>query len=184
MRHQSLSKHLLRNFTRFLRRFDDVDAALESVFKGPLPSPTGVDLRFDRQSAIRTNSSCGEINISEFTRDCFSFVGRRRDFPTRGGNAEFFQQRFGLILVNIHRALASKALKCADGNRNSVGMAAHNEIAAKIDKASKDGRLLDSAAKNIRALLATASSDLYPRVVQELIAGGHWDELNDRFYKT
>src|SRR6266513_740643 len=184
MRHQSLSKHLLRNFTRFLRRFDDVDAALESVFKGPLPSPTGVDLRFDRQSAIRTNSSCGEINISEFTRDCFSFVGRRRDFPTRGGNAEFFQQRFGLILVNIHRAVASKALKCADGNRNSVRMAAHDETAAKIDKASADNQLLESTVKNIRDLLTGAPNDLYARVVDELVDRGAWDELNDRFYKT
>src|SRR5213076_378403 len=93
MRHQSLSKHLLRNFTRFLRRFDDVDAALESVFKGPLPSPTGVDLRFDRQSAIRTDSSCGEINISEFTRDCFSFVGRPRMGKSRRRPTKLKQSR-------------------------------------------------------------------------------------------
>src|SRR5438309_180241 len=184
MRHQSLSKHLLRNFTRFLRRFDDVDAALESVVEGPLPSPASVDLRFDHQSAIRIDSSGGEINISESTRDCFSFVGRRRDFPTRGGNAEFFQQRFGLILVNIHRAVASKALKCADGNRNSVRMAAHDETAAKIDKALANKQLLKSTVKNIRDLLAGAPNDLYARVVDELVDRGAWDELNDRFYKT
>ncbi len=53
-----------------------------------------------------------------------------------------------------------------------------------INDAVKEGKLLESAAKNIRALLASAPSDLYSRVVEELISGGHWDELNDRFYKT
>src|SRR5205085_997444 len=34
------------------------------------------------------------------------------------------------------------------------------------------------------AQLAGAPSELYARVVDELIASGEWDELNDRFYKT
>src|SRR5438105_7745958 len=63
-------------------------------------------------------------------------------------------------------------------------MAGPEEIAAKIGNAIVNKRLLESAAKNIRALVDGASSDLYARVVDELIAGGHWDELNDRFYKT
>src|SRR5438270_12017756 len=63
-------------------------------------------------------------------------------------------------------------------------MAGSEEIAAKIGNAIVNKRLLESAAKNIRALVDGASSDLYARVVDELIAGGHWDELNDRFYKT
>ena len=63
-------------------------------------------------------------------------------------------------------------------------MAAHNETAAKIDKAAASEELLESAAKNIRDLLASAPSELYSKVVDELVAGGHWDELNDRFYKT
>ena len=54
----------------------------------------------------------------------------------------------------------------------------------KIDSAVADKRLLASAANNIRALLAGAQSDLYSRAVNELVAGEHWDELNDRFYKT
>src|SRR5438552_17674203 len=53
-----------------------------------------------------------------------------------------------------------------------------------IDRAVTDRKLLDPAAKNIRALLAGAPSDLYSRVVEELIAGDEWAELNDRFYKT
>ncbi len=53
-----------------------------------------------------------------------------------------------------------------------------------IDRAVMDGKLLASAGKNIRALLAAAPSDLYSRVVEELVAGNEWAELNDRFYKT
>jgi len=86
--------------------------------------------------------------------------------------------------VNIHRAVASKALKCADGNRNSVRMAAHDEIAAKIENAMASKQLLASAADNIRALLNSGSSEFYSRVISELIAGRYWDELSDRFYKT
>jgi phosphoglucomutase len=58
------------------------------------------------------------------------------------------------------------------------------EIQAKIDNARTRGQILDSAAKNIEALLAGAPSDLYLRVVAELIDAGQWSELNDRFYKT
>ncbi|HJX97862.1 MAG TPA: phospho-sugar mutase, partial [Chthoniobacterales bacterium] len=54
----------------------------------------------------------------------------------------------------------------------------------KIDNAVTNKRLLSSAANNIRALLSSATFDLYPRVVDELVAGENWDELNDRFYKT
>jgi len=53
-----------------------------------------------------------------------------------------------------------------------------------LDEAVKSGRLLESSLKNIRALLESAPSDLYDRVVEELVAAGHWEELNDRFYKT
>jgi len=53
-----------------------------------------------------------------------------------------------------------------------------------IERAVGGGQLLDSAAKNIRALLAGAPSDLYSRVIDELVAAEEWAELNDRFYKT
>ena len=59
-----------------------------------------------------------------------------------------------------------------------------NELGEKIGQAVAGKRLLDSAAKNIRALLTSASSELYACVVDELIAAEQWDELNDRFYKT
>jgi phosphoglucomutase len=54
----------------------------------------------------------------------------------------------------------------------------------KMDNAVANGRLLASAAKNIRSLLGSGPSDLYTRTIEELIAGEHWSELNDRFYKT
>ncbi len=58
------------------------------------------------------------------------------------------------------------------------------KLNSKIERAIADGQLMDSAAKNIRNLLAGAASDLYSRVVEELVAGNEWAELNDRFYKT
>ena len=57
-------------------------------------------------------------------------------------------------------------------------------LVERIDSAVAEKRLLDSAAKNIRALLKGAPSGIYSRVVDELLASGQWDELNDRFYKT
>ena len=53
-----------------------------------------------------------------------------------------------------------------------------------IARAVRGGQLLDSTAKNIRALLAGAPSDLYSRVIDELVTAEKWAELNDRFYKT
>jgi phosphoglucomutase len=58
------------------------------------------------------------------------------------------------------------------------------ELNSKIERAVAGGQLMESAAKNIRALLASAQSDLYLRVVEELVNSGEWSELNDRFYQT
>ena len=43
---------------------------------------------------------------------------------------------------------------------------------------------MESAAKNIHALLGGAPSDLYLRAVSELVDDTEWSELNDRFYQT
>ncbi|MEP6937890.1 MAG: phospho-sugar mutase [Chthoniobacterales bacterium] len=53
-----------------------------------------------------------------------------------------------------------------------------------IENALASGKLLDSAVKNIRDLVAGEASDLYSRVIGELVERGEWSELNDRFYKT
>jgi phosphoglucomutase len=63
-------------------------------------------------------------------------------------------------------------------------MSALNEIETKIDRARRAGHLLESTVKNIQTLVAGSSSDLYLRVIDELIAAEQWSELNDRFYKT
>ncbi len=57
-------------------------------------------------------------------------------------------------------------------------------LRAKIAAAVKAGELLPSSAANIETLLRAAADDFYQRVITELAEGGHWTELNDRFYKT
>ena len=58
------------------------------------------------------------------------------------------------------------------------------KLAPQIERAVAAGQLMESTAKNIRTLLAGASSDVYLQSVQELVNGAHWFELNDRFYQT
>src|SRR6266516_8135125 len=54
----------------------------------------------------------------------------------------------------------------------------------KIERAVTYSQLMESAATNIRTLLAGAPSDLYLRAVEELVDSNEWSELNDRFYQT
>jgi phosphoglucomutase len=64
-------------------------------------------------------------------------------------------------------------------------MSGHSEqLDSKISHAVAHGELMESAAKNIHALLDGAPSDLYLRAVSELIDAAEWSELNDRFYQT
>src|SRR6266853_1848042 len=58
------------------------------------------------------------------------------------------------------------------------------QLKSKIDRAVADSQLMESAATNIRTLIAGAPSDLYMRVVHELVTADAWPELNDRFYQT
>jgi phosphoglucomutase len=59
-----------------------------------------------------------------------------------------------------------------------------HKLNSQIERTIADGQLMESAAKNIRALLAGAPSDLYFRSVDELVDSSEWSELNDRFYQT
>jgi phosphoglucomutase len=64
-------------------------------------------------------------------------------------------------------------------------MPGHSEqLDSKISRAVADGELMESAGKNIHALLDGAPSDLYSRAVDELFSATEWQELNDRFYRT
>jgi phosphoglucomutase len=58
------------------------------------------------------------------------------------------------------------------------------EVNSKIERAVADGQLMQATPKNIRALLAGASSELYLRAVNELVNAAEWSELNDRFFRT
>src|SRR5437763_14482267 len=58
------------------------------------------------------------------------------------------------------------------------------KLHSKIERAVADRQLMESAETNIRILLSRAPSDLFLRVVDELVTAGAWPELNDRFYQT
>src|SRR6266496_3776618 len=58
------------------------------------------------------------------------------------------------------------------------------ELNSRMERAVARGQLLESTAKNIRALLAGATTDLYFHSVNQLADGCEWSELNDRFYRT
>jgi phosphoglucomutase len=73
----------------------------------------------------------------------------------------------------------------ASSTAKLAGMSEPNHsLKAKIAGAVKLGELLPSSANNIETLFRAATDDFYERVVGELAEGGHWTELNDRFYKT
>ncbi len=53
-----------------------------------------------------------------------------------------------------------------------------------LEQARAEGKLLDASLKNINALLASGTNPLYRASIGELAEGGHWTELNDRFFTT
>jgi phosphoglucomutase len=58
------------------------------------------------------------------------------------------------------------------------------ELNSRIERAVAREQLLESTAKNIRTLLAGATTDLYFNSVNQLADSCEWSELNDRFYQT
>ena len=53
-----------------------------------------------------------------------------------------------------------------------------------LSAAVASGSLLESAKTNILTLLAGTTSQIAPQAIDELVAAGAWEELNDRFFKT
>lgn len=53
-----------------------------------------------------------------------------------------------------------------------------------LSSAVSEGKLLESARNHILALLAGTTSPVASAAIEELVAGGAWEELNDRFFKT
>src|SRR5262249_44558226 len=58
------------------------------------------------------------------------------------------------------------------------------QLNSRIDRAVVRGQLLESTGKNVRTLLAGATTDLYFHSVSQLADSCEWSELNDRFYQT
>src|SRR5437773_1437688 len=58
------------------------------------------------------------------------------------------------------------------------------ELNSRIEGSVARGQLMQSTAKDIRSLLAGASTDLYFRSVNDLFSRAAWPEVNDRFYQT
>ena len=58
------------------------------------------------------------------------------------------------------------------------------ELNSRIEGSVARGQLMQSTAKDIRSLLAGASTDLYFKAIKQLADSGEWSELNDRFYQT
>ncbi len=52
-----------------------------------------------------------------------------------------------------------------------------------LQDAAAAGTLLPAAHDNITALLAAGENPLYHAAIEELANGGHWEELNDRFFQ-
>ncbi len=53
-----------------------------------------------------------------------------------------------------------------------------------LNAAENSGALLPSSAENIRKMLARSASPLTLAVITELVEGGAWEELNNRFFRT
>jgi phosphoglucomutase len=59
-----------------------------------------------------------------------------------------------------------------------------NALQQKLDAAVAAGSLLAASRENILALLSATDHPVYPAAVGELVDGGQWTELNDRFFRT
>jgi phosphoglucomutase len=57
-------------------------------------------------------------------------------------------------------------------------------LESSLSSAVASGNLLAAAKSNIESLLAGTTSEVAAQVIDELVASGSWEELNDRFFKT
>ncbi len=59
-----------------------------------------------------------------------------------------------------------------------------SDLRASIAAAAASGHLLAASSKNLLEFLDRTDSPLYRQSIAELVAGGHWSEIDDRFFKT
>ena len=89
--HQHLAEHLSGHIARGFRRFHEMHAALETIFKSAFPAATGVDLGLHHQ--VLHPEPLGGI---------VGFLGGGGDFPFGAWDLETVKKLFGLVFVNIH----------------------------------------------------------------------------------
>lgn len=53
-----------------------------------------------------------------------------------------------------------------------------------LETAVADGNVLKSSKENIDQYLSGVSGGVAEAAIAELVTGSHWEEINDRFYKT
>lgn len=58
------------------------------------------------------------------------------------------------------------------------------DLSSRINQAVQSGALLESSAKNLLQLLQNSPAPYVVESIRELLDGGAWAELNDRFFKT
>jgi len=61
---------------------------------------------------------------------------------------------------------------------------AMSDLLPKIQAAAASGKLLESSAKNIAAILAKSSAPIIEGSIRELVTGENWTELDNRFFQT
>src|SRR6478609_2625692 len=59
-----------------------------------------------------------------------------------------------------------------------------SDLRSRLQAAHQAGHLLEATLKNAEVFLANSDSALVQASLSELVNGSHWEELNDRFYKT
>ncbi len=59
-----------------------------------------------------------------------------------------------------------------------------SDLPAKLEAAVAAGKILGQSRANILSLLAATTNPVYHAAVAELVEGGHWTELDDRFFRT
>ncbi len=91
MSDKGLAKHLAGDVLRFFGCLDEMYAAFEAVLEGAFATATGMNLSFDDESTC-TDFACGGAR----------FLRCAGDDAFRTGDAEFFKQLLGLILVDVH----------------------------------------------------------------------------------
>ena len=91
VRDERLAEHLARDVLSFFGCVHHMHAAFETVLEGAFATTTRMHLRFDDESWAADLACCNS---------CF----RRRagDDALGAGDAEFFKQLLGLILVDVH----------------------------------------------------------------------------------